>query len=181
MQRNHRFPCARATLNDQYSALRGANDLVLLGLNGCHDVAKLPGAAASERGQQGAVATQPSCGLLHTGERLATQPLVMPHAQVAGAKQFVFNAKQLLPLNGKVSAARKAHWLTTCCSIKRLGNWGSPVDNDGFARNIGNSQTSDMKAFDLVCVINLAIDSTKDKCGIAQIQMGEALQQLLVK
>ena len=93
MQRNHRFPCARATLNDQYSTLRGANDLILLGLNGCHDVTQLPGATASKCGQQGAVSPQPSCGLLHAGEWLATQPLVMPNAQVAGAKQFVFNTK----------------------------------------------------------------------------------------
>ena len=80
MKRNHRFPCARATLNDQYPTLRGANDLVLLGLNGCHDVAKLPGAAASKCRKQGAVTAQPSCGLLHTGEWLATQTLVMPNA-----------------------------------------------------------------------------------------------------
>ena len=80
MQRNHRFASARATLNDQYPTLRGANDLVLLGLNGCHDVAKLAGAAASERREQGAVAAQTCCGLLHTGERFATQTLVMPNA-----------------------------------------------------------------------------------------------------
>jgi hypothetical protein len=138
MQRNHRFASAGAALHDQYSALRGANDLVLLGLNGCHDVAKLPGAAASERGKQGAVAAQTCCGLLHAGERFATQTLVLTNAQVAGAKQFVFNAEQLLPLNGKVPAARKTHWLATGCSVKRFGYWGTPVDNNGLARNIGD-------------------------------------------
>ena len=67
-------------MHDQHSALRCANDLVLLGLNGCHDVTQLPGATASKRGKQRAVAAQTSCGLLHAREWLATQPLVMSNA-----------------------------------------------------------------------------------------------------
>ena len=100
---------------------------------------------------------------------------------MARAKQFVFNAQQLLPLDGKVSAARKAHWLATSCSVKRFGYRGAPVDNNGLSRNIGNSQTADMKAFDLIRVVHLSIDSPKDECRIAQIKMGEALQQLFVE
>ena len=100
---------------------------------------------------------------------------------MARAKQFVFNAQQLLPLDGKVSAARKAHWLPTGCSVKRFGYRGAPVDNNGLSRNIGNSQTADMKAFDLIRVVHLSIDSSEDECCIAQIKMGEALQQLFVE
>ena len=86
-----------------------------------------------------------------------------------------------MSLDGKVSATRKTHWLATGCSVKRFGYWGAPVDNNGLARNIGNSQTADMKAFDLVRVVHLSIDSPENKCRITQIQMSEALQQLFIE
>jgi hypothetical protein len=38
-----------------------------------------------------------------------------------------------------------------------------------------------MEALDLVGVVHLSIDSPEYKCGIAQIQMGEALQQLFIE
>ena len=62
MQRHHGLAGARAALHHQDAGLRAADDLVLLGLDGGDDVAELAGAAAFERGQQGAVAAQAVVG-----------------------------------------------------------------------------------------------------------------------
>ena len=97
------------------------------------------------------------------------------------AKQFVFNALQIATLYREVSTSREAHGFATCCSIKRFGYRCTPVHHHWFTFFIGNCQTSDVEAFNLIWVFGIAIDSTKHQGGIAQIQCGETLQQLLIK
>ena len=80
-----------------------------------------------------------------------------------------------------MATACEAHSFATRCSIERFGNRCTPVHHHGFTLLIGNCQTPDVKAFNFIWGFGKAIDSTKHQRGIAQIQCGQALQQLLVE
>ena len=97
------------------------------------------------------------------------------------AKQFVFDALQIATLHRKVTTSRKAHGFAASRSVKRFGNWCTPVHHHGFTFLIGNCQTSDVEAFNFIWVFGIAINSTKHQRSIAQVQCGEALQQLLIE
>ncbi len=56
MEPDRRLPRSRTTLHGQELVERGPNDLVLLGLDGGHDIQHLAGAGTLEFGQQGVAA-----------------------------------------------------------------------------------------------------------------------------
>ena len=109
---------------------------------------------------------------------------------MSSAIEFVFDAEQVAPLNGEVTTARQAHRFATSGPVKRLGHRRAPIDHDGFAIVVGNSQTTDVKTLDNRRVVSVgftshgvavAIDTSKDKRCIAQIELGEAIDQGLVE
>ena len=174
VQCDHRLARAWPTLHDEHAVVRGTNDLVLLGLNGGDDVAELSRATTSKSGEQGAVATQTRVFLLHTIETL-----VVADAQVALAEEFVFDTEQLATLDGKVTSTSEPHRLATRRSIERLGYRRAPVDHHWFALLVGDGQTTDVETLDALALH--AIDTTEHQRRVAEVEIGEARQKLLVE
>ena len=183
VQRNHGLAGARPTLHHQHAGLRRADDFVLLTLDGGNNVAELTRATALEHGQQRAVATKARTGL-------ALNVVFLTNTEMASTKEFILDAEQVAPLHGEVTTARKAHRFAASGPVERLGHRRTPIDHDGFAIVVGNGQTTDVKALDnrgfigrgFACHgVAVAIDTSKDKRCIAQIELGETIHQGLVE
>ena len=75
VQRDGGLAGAGAALHDEHAAVRGADDAVLLGLDGLHDVAHPAGAGGVERGEQHRVAAsgpRTRCGLVSPRSRISS-------------------------------------------------------------------------------------------------------------
>ena len=183
MQGDDRLAGSGATLHDEHTSLWRADDLVLLALDRGDDVAERAGSAALERSDQGAVAAQPGGRAVGVGE-----PLVVAEAEMALAEQLVLDAEQVAALDGEVTAAGEAHRLAPRGAVERFGDRRPPVDHDRFGIRVGDSEPADVEALQLttldhhpVVVDGMPIDPTEHECGIAEIEVGQTLDQGLVE
>ena len=106
---------AGAALHDQHPLVRGADDAVLLGLDGLHDVAHAAGAGGVEGGQQDGVAG----GVLVSGAGL-----------VAEVEDLVVQGGDAAAVGGEVPAAAQAHRGVAGGEVEGAGDVGAPVDQD---------------------------------------------------
>ena len=134
VQRHHRLAGAGTALDHEDARLRGADDLVLLGLDGADDVAELAGAAGLQRGQQGRVARQ-AAGL--AGD-----------AEVALAEQLVLDGEELAALGGEVPPPGQAHRVAAGGPVEGLGHRRPPVDDDRLPLLVGHRQPADVVRLD---------------------------------
>jgi hypothetical protein len=116
VQRDDRLAGAGATLHDEHAVLRGADDLVLLALDGGDDVTERAGAPALERCEQGGVPAQTRAvaafGPDARRSRRAVQALVVADTEVALAEELVLDAQQLGSIDGEVAPPQETHRAT---------------------------------------------------------------------
>ena len=121
-------PCTTST-----PACGRADDLVLLGLDRGDDVAELTGAAALERGEQRAVATQsgPAArpGRLHSASRPRRRRRRGAPRRTARPR----GPSRVRPCTAKCRRRREPHRLATGGPVERLGHRRPPVDHDRLA------------------------------------------------
>lgn len=183
---DHRLAGTRTSLHDQDTGLWRADDLVLFGLNGGDDVAQLPRSAALDRGHERAVTAQ--AARMHEAALGAVEPFVMADSEMTLAKEFVLDAKKRRTVDHEVAASGQPHRLTARRSVEGLGDWGPPIDDDRIAVLVGHRQSSDVEALDAVGSIgrsfsrsvDLTIDASEDQGGVAEIEIGQTSDQLLV-
>ena len=198
MQRHHRLSGAGATLYHENPGLWRSDDLVLFGLNGGNDVTQLSGATALDRRHERAVSAQ-STGVHESARTVPThvetpgQTLVVSDAEVSLAEQFVLDPEQGGTLDHEVSAAGQTHGLAAGGTVEGFGDRCSPVDNDRVAVLVGHRQTADVEALGRRRVLarsvgfrtvgfrlDQSVDAAEHQCRVAQVEVGEATDQLLV-
>ncbi len=113
VQRDHRLPGAGTALDHGDAAVLGADDRVLLGLEGGHRGAHPAGAAGLERGRERAVADHVLRGGLGAVEQLVAHP---DHGALR---------------QPQVTAPAQAHRVHGCRLVERAGGVGPPVDQGG--------------------------------------------------
>ena len=178
VQGDDRLARARSTLHDQHPRLRRADDLVLLGLDRGDDVAERAGAAAFERGEQGRVAAQRRPALVTV---LRHQPVVVADPEVAATEELVLETEHRAPLDDEVAAAQQPHRLAPGGPVERLGDGRPPVDDDRLGPLVGDRQAADVERLGGVRALGVAVDAPEDEGRIAEVEVGEALDQGLVE
>ena len=93
----------------------------------------------------------------------------MPDSKVSFTEQLVFNAEKLSAFDHKMAAACKTHRITARRTIKRLGDWSSPVHDNGFTIFIRDRESTDMKTLD--AVIFNAVYAPKNQRRVPQIEL----------
>ena len=174
VERHHRLAGAGPALHHQHAGQRRADHLVLLALDGRHDVGQLARAAFLQCRHQRAV------------------PLHRAVVQRLGrrAEQFVVHAQQRSTPDGEVAATNQAHRVRSGCSVERFGHRRPPVDHDGVLGSVGHRHASDVKRLGAVgggvahrrrlCVGRLVgaafavgVDATEQQGGVTQFQLGQ--------
>ncbi len=124
---------ARSALDDEDALVRGADDAVLLGLDGLHDVGHPAGAGGAERGEEDGVAV---------GVLVAGAPLV------AEVEDLVVQGGDGTPLGGEVAAAPQPHRGVAGGQVEGARDRCPPVDEDGGALGVllPDSDTADVPA-----------------------------------
>ena len=115
VQRHRGLSGARAALDDQHPLVRGADDGVLVGLDGAHDVGHSAGARRVQRGQQ---------------HRVASGVLVAGALGVGQVEHLVVQPGQLTAPGGEVPAAAQAHRGVAGGEVEGAGDRGPPVDEE---------------------------------------------------
>ena len=145
----------------------------MFGLNGGDDVAELSGSTALERREQRAVATQ-------TGGRFC-KAVVVTNPDVAIAKEFVFDSQKLSPLNRKMPTPRQTHGFAAGGAVERLGHRRAPVDDDGLSLLVGDGQTTNVEALQLVGAFRKAIDAPEHQSRVTQIELRQPIDESFVE
>jgi hypothetical protein len=166
---------ARSALDDEHAVLWRADDLVLLGLDRGDDVAERAGAPAFECGEQRGVAAQ------RLGARRSVEAFVVAEAEVPLAEQLVLDTEEFLALDGEVAPPQQTHGVATGGPVEGLGDRCPPVDDDRLAVLVGDGETADVEALDGVGRLGGAVDATEDQRGVAQVEVGEPLEECLVE
>ncbi|CAM5729371.1 hypothetical protein SHIRM173S_05671 [Streptomyces hirsutus] len=117
---------AGAALDHQHAAVRGADDAVLVGLDGADDVAHAAGARGVERGEQHGV---------------AGRVLVAGAGLVAEVEDLVVQGGDRAPLGGDVPAAPQSHRGVAGGQVEGAGDVCAPVDEDGGALRVVGAQS----------------------------------------
>ncbi len=164
---------ARTALDHEHTGLRRADDLVLLGLDRGDDVAERPGAAALEGGEQGRVATQ--------GRPLRHEPVIVADAEVPAAEQLVLDAEHLPSLDREVPPPDETHRLAAGRAVEGLGDRCPPVDDDRVGLLVGHGQAADVEALRRGRALGIAVDPPEHQCGVAEVEVGQALDQGFVE
>jgi hypothetical protein len=143
---------SRSALHDEDTALRGADDPVLLGLDGRHDVAHPPGAGAAQRGEQHLV---------------GVVGLVAGAGGVGEVHDLVVQRGDRPPLRGDVPPAAQSHRLVTGGEIERARDGGPPVDQQRSAFRV---VTADSGAPDVMGDSVAPVDAAEYQTGVGGIQ-----------
>lgn len=115
VQGDRRLAGAGAALDDEDPSVRGADDGVLLGLDGLHDVVHPPGAGGVERGEQHLV---------------GVTALVSGAGGVAEVEHLVVERGDRAAEGADVPAAGEPHRLVSGGEVEGAGDLGAPVDDE---------------------------------------------------
>ena len=175
---------ARATLHHEHAGLRRADDLVLLALDGGHDVAEAAGAALLEGGDQRGVAAEAgpvAVALLDVGA----------DAEVALAEQLVFDVEELAALHGEVATPGQSHRVAARGPVERLGHRCPPVDHDRLPLGVGHGQPPEVERLHALGAARVAdlgaallgqpVDAAEDEHGVVEVELGEAAVEGLLE
>ena len=105
----------------------------------------------------------------------------MADAEVAGAEQLVFDAEQVATLDHEMPTPHEPHRLAPGGSVERLRDGRSPVDHDRIARLVGDGEPADVEALERVGRLGRPVDAAEHERRIAQIEVGEALDECFVE
>ena len=164
---------ARTALDDEHTGLRRADDLVLLGLDRGDDVAERAGAAALEGGEQRRVARRAGSS--------GDEPVIVADAEVPAAEQLVLDAEHVPALDREVPPPDEAHRLAAGGAVERLGDRCPPVDDDRVGLLVGDGQAADVEALRRGRALGIAVDPPEHQCGVAEVEVGQALDQGFVE
>ena len=155
VQGDGRLAGAGAALDDQHPAVRGPDDLVLLGLDGPHDVAHPAGARGVEGGQQHGVAA----GVLVAGAGRVTEveDLVVQRGHRAAA-------------GGDVPAAAQSHGGVTGGQVEGAGDVRAPVDQHRGALGVVGAQPDPA---DVVVGAGGEVDPAEAERAVDGVERGE--------
>ena len=160
------------TLDHEHPGQLGADDLVLLGLDGGDDVAEVTGAGFLQGGDQRAVA--PDLVRL-----VPVVVAVVDHTELAVehprtlAEQLVLDAEQLPAPGGEVAATHQSHRRPPGGSVEGLGHRRPPVDHEGLLALVGDRHTADVEG---VAPVGAGlVDAPEHQAGIAQVQVVETV------
>ncbi len=109
---------AGAALHDEDAAVRGADDAVLLGLDGLHDVVHAAGAGGVEGGEQ-------------HGVRVGA--LVAGALGVGEVEDLVVQGRDVTSPGGDVAAPAQAHGVVAGGEVEGARHVGPPVEDEGRA------------------------------------------------
>ena len=105
----------------------------------------------------------------------------MADAEVAAAEQLVLDAEQVPALDGEVAAAHEAHRLAAGGPVERLGDRRPPVDDDRLGLLVGDGEAADVEALGRGRALGVAVDAPEHECGVAEVEVGQPLDQGLVE
>ncbi len=135
--------------------MRGADDAVLLGLDGLHDVVHAAGARRVERGEQ---------------HRVGVGALVAGAGRVAEVEDLVVQAGDLAALGGDVPAAAQTHRGVAGREVEGARDIGAPVDHERGALGVGGA---DSDAPDVVVAAVAEFESAEAEAVLARVEGGE--------
>jgi len=166
VQGDHGLARARSPLDDEDAGERGADDLVLLALDGGDDVAEASGPGGLQRGDEGAVTGDGAVGLL------AVHALEL-------AEDLVLHGQQGPAAGGEVPAPAQAHRLAARGAVEGLGDRRPPVDHERLLVLVGHGQAPDVER--LAPGLGGAVDATEHQGGIAELELAQALEDVLLE
>ncbi len=155
VQGDGRLAGARTALHHHDAAVRGADDAVLVGLDGLHDVAHPAGAGRVERGEQHGV---------------ARRVLVAGAGLVAEVEDLVVQVGDLPAVGGDVPPAPQAHRGVAGGQVEGAGDVGAPVDQDGGALGVVGAQPDPA---DVVGDARGEVDPAEAQGAVHRVQRGE--------
>jgi hypothetical protein len=171
VERDDRLAGTGATLHHQDPGKLGANDLVLLTLDGGDDVAEPTGAGLLQGGDQRTVAP-------HLARLVTVVVAVVDHPEFAVehpgtlAEQLVLDAEQLPAPGGEVSAPHQPHRRPAGGPVEGLGDGCPPVDHQGFLVLVGDGHAADVEG---VATGGAGlVDAPEHQAGITEVQIVEA-------
>lgn len=144
MQADGRLARARPALHGYPLIERGADDLVLLGLDGGHNVQHLAGAGPLEFGQQRVATAQPGTRRIEV-----TGP---------GAEEIVGHGDHRPPVDHDLSPPGEAEGVSRPGPVEGHGNRGPPVDDHRIAPRVLHVASTDVPRLTL-----LAVDATEQQ------------------
>ena len=152
MQGHRRLARARAALDDQDAGERGADDLVLLALDGADDVAHVAGAGLAEGGEQRARAAEHHPvgeQALAAGVAPAPSPLDVDddggRPAVGVDEVLVLEPDDAAAAHGQVAAAGQALGVEAGGPVEGFGHRGPPVDDQGLVVGARDGQAADVE------------------------------------
>lgn len=155
VQRHRRLAGTGTALDDEHTAVRGADDAVLLRLDGPHDVAHAAGAGGVHGGEQ---------------HRIAARVLETGALAVLDVEDLVVQLGDDAAVGGDVSAPAQTHRHVTGGEIEGAGDRRTPVDQKGRMRGVvlADSDTADM-----VRGAVGEIDAAETQRAVHRIQSGQ--------
>jgi hypothetical protein len=164
VQRHDRLARAGAALDHEHAGQLGADDLVLLALDGGDDVGQAAGAGLLQRRDEGA-------GAAHGRAVVVDDQLAAEHARRL-AEQLVLDAEELAAPRGEVPAADEAHGRAAGGPVERLGDRGAPVDDQRLLRLVGHGDAADVER--LTALGTRLVDAAEHQAGVADVEVVEA-------
>ena len=167
----------RSALDQQDAGQGVADDLVLLALDGRHDVAHAPGARAPQ-GREQRAGTPEGKAAVHE-PLLGGGPLgAVGQLQLAAlvGEVLVLDAQHLAGANGHVAPARQAQGLDAGGPVEGLGDRRAPVDHQGVEVGVGDGQAPDVIGVAGSVGAVEVVDAPEEEGLVADRQLVEAVQ-----
>ena len=158
VQRHGGFAGTRSTLHHHGLVEVGANNAILLGLDGCHDIGHLAGALGVQRCEQRAFAGQ-------SAVRRRLPDLVGVHIE-----HFVFNADHFTEAECDMAAHYDIAMIGRRRFVERTCRVGSPIGEDRLVVFVGQSDTPDVS----VRTVDI-VESAEHQAIFDGTQLGEAI------
>ena len=175
VERDDGLARTRPSLHHQHARLGRADDLVLLALDGGHDVAELTGTTALQHREQRAVTAN---AFRPAGRR---DTVLRADAEVTLAEQLVLDAEKIPAVHVEVATAHQTERLATGRAVERLGDRRPPVHHHGVGELVGHRETADVEALRRLGRRLAAVDAAEHEGGIAEIELGETVEDRLVE
>jgi hypothetical protein len=180
VERNGGLPRSWPTLHEECACEGGANDFVLLALNGRHDVAHLPRSRSAEGCKEGSsTADWPFAG--NEAIRINRCSNVVTKGREGAVRigeELVFNAKDGSVLHAQVATTDEAERIPSGGSVERLSDWCSPVNDERTPVFAGNRQAPNVEGLWFCSSLGRCeINPTEAEWLFSHIELGQACER----
>ena len=83
---------------------------------------------------------------------------------IVTSKVLILNAKDVSNVNRNVATSYEAHGVKTRCTVERLHDWRTPVDDERLSMFIRNRETTNVKDLRVFIVTSTDVDTAKAQC-----------------